>query len=96
MMAAESKVLTIAIEAAGAVPQTNDRPLSDGLGAARLLLDKGAQNFAVPTLRMFDVENGMQSEVKAFLCWNAKPLQASIDKTCSCGRRHFDDAEGTD
>jgi hypothetical protein len=50
MMAAESKVLTIAIEAAGAVPQTNDRPLTDGLGAARLLLDKGAQNFAVPTL----------------------------------------------
>ena len=93
-MAAESKVLTIAIEAAGAVPQTNDRPLTDGLGAARLLLDKGAQDFAVPTLRMFDVENGMQSEVEAFLCWDAKPLQASIDKACSCRRRHFDDAEG--
>jgi hypothetical protein len=39
-MAVESKVLAIAIEAAGAMPQTNDRPFADCMGTAGLLLDK--------------------------------------------------------
>ena len=94
-MVVESKVLPITIEAAGAMPQTNDSPLTDGLGTARLQLDKGTQDFAVPAFRVFDIEDCVQSEVEALFGWDAEPLQPGINKTRSCWRRHLDHAEST-
>jgi hypothetical protein len=70
----ESKVLSVAIEAAGTMPKTKDGPLTDRSGTAGLHLDKRTQDFSVPALGVFDVEDRMECEIKTFFGWDAKPL----------------------
>ena len=68
-------MLSISNEAASTVPKANDSPFADCLSTARLRFDQRTQHFAVPALRMFDVEHSVESEVKTLFGWNPESLQ---------------------
>src|SRR4029078_1826865 len=86
----------VAVEAARAMPQADDRALADGRGTTRVLSEQRPKQLAIPALRMFDVQNGVQGEINALFRGNAQALQTSVDKSGPCGRRHLDHAERAD
>src|SRR5690242_1613523 len=89
-------MLAIAVEAAGAMPQTNDGAFADRLRTAWVVADERPQHFAIPALRMFDIEHSMESEIKPLLSGDAEPLEPRIDKASPRGRRHLNYAERPD
>ena len=68
------KVLSISIEAASTVPKANDSPFTDCLSTARLRFDQRTQDFAVPALRMFNIEHSVESEIKTLFARDAESL----------------------
>src|SRR5215831_883844 len=86
----------IAVEAAGAMPQTNDGAFTDGLRVARILADERPQHLAIPALRMFDIEHSMEGEIKPLFSGYPEPLEPRIDKASPRGCRHFNHAERPD
>src|ERR1044072_8491457 len=86
----------VAVEAARAVPQADDRGLADGRGTTRVFSNPRTKHLAIPAFRMFDIQNGMQGEIDALFRGNAQALQTRVDKSGPRGRRHLDHAERAD
>src|SRR3954469_11073168 len=86
----------VAVEAAHAMPQADDRALADGRGTTRVFSNQRPKHLAIPAFRMFDIQNGVQGEINALLRGNAQALQTRVDKSGPRGRRHLDHAKRAD
>src|SRR5262249_12268667 len=92
----KAEMPVIAVEAAGAMPQTNDGAFTDGLRTLRVIADERPQHLAIPALRMFDIEHSMEGEIKSLFSGYPQPLEPGIDKASPRGCCHLNHAKRPD
>src|SRR5690606_39216023 len=92
----ESEMCAVALEAALAALQADQRAFGHRRSAARILFDRGTDRFAVPIFRMLDVEPGVEREIAPLLAAQSNALQRGGGAGAAAGRRQFDGAQRAD
>ncbi len=80
------EMFAVAVETAGAAPQSQQRALADRSCAARILHHQRADDLAVPFLRMFHVEDGVQTEIVPVFARRAQPRRPRSTWPARAGR----------